>query len=74
MYASDINMAIDELNKNSPDNDIYRVCAEVNSPFIEHIMQKYIIVIHSYNISILFNNISKVVVKSLSSTPIRQKL
>lgn len=41
MYASDINMAIDELNINSPDNDIYRVCAEVNSPFIEHIMQKF---------------------------------
>lgn len=41
MYASDINLAIDELNINSPDNDIYRVCAEVNSPFIEHIMQKF---------------------------------
>ena len=41
MYASDINMAIDELKKISPDNEIYHVCAEVNSPFIEHIMQKF---------------------------------
>lgn len=41
MYASDVKMAIDELKEISPDNEIYHVCAEVNSPFIEHIMQKF---------------------------------
>lgn len=44
MYASDIKMAIDELKKISPDNEIYHVCAEVNSPFIEHIMQNFLII------------------------------
>lgn len=41
MYASDIKMAFDELKKIAPDKEIYQVCAEVNSPFIEHIMQKF---------------------------------
>ena len=34
----------DELNLNIPDTDLYHVCAEVRSPFIEHIMQRF-----SYN-------------------------
>ena len=41
MNASEMNRSYDELKYTSINSELYHICAEVNSPFIEHIMQKF---------------------------------
>lgn len=41
MNSSEIKRSYDELKHTSLHSELYQVCAEVNSPFIEHIMQKF---------------------------------
>ena len=39
--ATDIDKNTDELRIASADEELYRVCAEITSPFIEHIIQRF---------------------------------